>query len=85
MLSFILRETKPRVLVEAGLPAEGRAGSRKPGSPSGGGPLRARAVPERGAFPNAGTLLSTAKSVPNPPLGRGVPFFLHPNCDADRQ
>lgn len=74
LLSFILGEMKRRILVEAGLPAK-RAQRICPGLWK-AATVKDRFVPERGAFPHAGTLLSMAGSVLNPTLGREVPFFL---------
>lgn len=54
MLSFILRETKPRVLVEAGLPAERRAAAGRPGLPPEGGHLGLARSQKEGPSPTPG-------------------------------
>lgn len=73
LVEFYFERNEARVLVEAGLPAERRACARSENARLWKvATVRARFVPERGASPNSGTLLSTAESVPNPPLGRGA-------------
>lgn len=75
LLSFILRETKYRVLVEAGLPTKRRAGrqTRAANSPGTLATIKDRFVLERGAFPRR-DLLSIVGSVLYPT--RKVTFFL---------
>lgn len=83
LLSFILRETKYRVLVEAGLPTKRRAGrqTRAANSPGTLATIKDRFVLERGAFPP-----------PGPSLHRGIRalpdseshILPHPNYDGDR-